>query len=65
MSTAENTRTPTPVPLMQIATGFWAFKTLAAAHELDLFTRLAGGAETTARSSHASSTSSSARRRCC
>ena len=38
----------TPVPLMQIATGFWAFKTLAAAHELDLFTRLAGGAETTA-----------------
>jgi hypothetical protein len=31
----------TPVPLMQIATGFWAFKTLAAAHELDLFTRLA------------------------
>ena len=38
----------TPVALMQIATGFWAFKTLAAAHELDLFTRLAGGAETTA-----------------
>ena len=38
----------TPVPLMQIATGFWAFKTLAAAHELDLFTRLAGGTETTA-----------------
>ena len=30
----------TPVPLMQIATGFWAFKTLAAAHELDLFTPL-------------------------
>ncbi len=29
-----------PVPLMQLATGFWAFKTLAAAHELDLFTRL-------------------------
>jgi hypothetical protein len=38
----------TPVPLMQIATGFWAFKTLAAAQELDLLTRLAGGAETTA-----------------
>jgi 3-hydroxy-5-methyl-1-naphthoate 3-O-methyltransferase len=38
----------TPVPLMRIAIGFWAFKTLAAAHELDLFTRLAGGAETTA-----------------
>jgi 3-hydroxy-5-methyl-1-naphthoate 3-O-methyltransferase len=29
-----------PVPLMQLSTGFWAFKTLAAAHELDLFTRL-------------------------
>ena len=55
----------TPVPLMQIATGFWAFKTLAAAHELDLFTRLAGGAETTAQSSRASSASSSDRRRCC
>jgi 3-hydroxy-5-methyl-1-naphthoate 3-O-methyltransferase len=29
-----------PVPLMQLSTGFWAFKTLAAAHELGLFTRL-------------------------
>ncbi|WP_425450371.1 methyltransferase [Virgifigura deserti] len=29
-----------PVPLMQLSTGFWAFKTLAAADELDLFTRL-------------------------
>ena len=30
---------------MQLSTAFWAFKTLAAAHELDLFTRLshAGG----------------------
>ena len=44
----EHVEALTPVPLMQIATGFWAFKTLAAAHELDLFTRLAGGAETTA-----------------
>src|SRR5262245_11396161 len=44
----EHVEAPTPVPLMQIATGFWAFKTLAAADELDLFTRLAGGAETTA-----------------
>ncbi|NYE72423.1 methyltransferase [Microlunatus parietis] len=26
---------------MQLTTGFWAFKTLAAAHELDLFSRLA------------------------
>lgn len=32
-----------PVPLMQLSTGFWSFKTLAAAVELDLFTRLAGG----------------------
>jgi ubiquinone/menaquinone biosynthesis C-methylase UbiE len=29
---------------MQLSTGFWAFKTLAVAHELDLFTRLSGGA---------------------
>ncbi|WP_245436444.1 methyltransferase family protein [Mesorhizobium tamadayense] len=29
---------------MALSTGFWAFKTLAAAHELDLFSRLAGGA---------------------
>ena len=34
-----------PVPLMQLSTAFWAFKTLAAANELDLFTRVstAGG----------------------
>jgi hypothetical protein len=31
-----------PVTLMQLSTGFWASKTLAAAHELDLFTRLSG-----------------------
>jgi 3-hydroxy-5-methyl-1-naphthoate 3-O-methyltransferase len=31
-----------PVPLMQLSTGFWAFKTLAVAHELDVFTRLSG-----------------------
>jgi hypothetical protein len=37
-----------PVPLMQLSTGFWAFKTLAAAHELDLFSRLSGTAGTTA-----------------
>ncbi|MBQ1116467.1 methyltransferase [Streptomyces sp. C3-3] len=29
-----------PVPLMEISTGFWASKTLAAAHELDLFSYL-------------------------
>ena len=36
-----------PAPLMQLSTGFWAFKTLAAAHELDLFTRLSGAPGTT------------------
>ncbi|MFF5083733.1 methyltransferase [Actinoplanes sp. NPDC000266] len=33
----------TPTPLMELVTGFWSFKTFAAAVELDLFTRLAGG----------------------
>ena len=33
----------TPTPLMRVVTGFWAFKTLAVAVEMDLFTRLAGG----------------------
>ncbi|MFY1650057.1 methyltransferase [Solwaraspora sp. WMMB762] len=33
----------TPTPLMRLVTGFWSFKTLAAAVELNLFTRLAGG----------------------
>ncbi len=36
----------TPIPLMQLATAFWAFKTLAAANELDLFTRIAGSGTT-------------------
>ncbi len=31
-----------PIPLMQITTGFWASKTLAAAIELDLFSKLSG-----------------------
>ena len=35
---------PSAVPLMALSTGFWAFKTLAAAHELDLFSSLTGGA---------------------
>ncbi len=39
---------PSAVPLMALSTGFWAFKTLAAAHELDLFSRLTGGPGTTA-----------------
>src|SRR6185437_8379899 len=34
---------PSAVSLMALSTGFWAFKALAAAHELDLFSRLAGG----------------------
>lgn len=34
---------PSANPLMALSTGFWAFKTLAAANELDLFS-LAGGA---------------------
>ncbi|MET0423778.1 MAG: methyltransferase [Actinoplanes sp.] len=33
----------TPTPLMGLVSGFWSFKTLAVAVELDLFTRLAGG----------------------
>jgi hypothetical protein len=39
---------PSATPLMALSSGFWAFKTLAAAHDLDLFSRLAGGASTTA-----------------
>jgi hypothetical protein len=46
--TADTDRATSPVPLMQLTTGFWAFKTLAAAHELDLFTRLSGTPGTTA-----------------
>ncbi|MFI5897040.1 methyltransferase [Actinoplanes sp. NPDC051513] len=46
--TTDTDRALSPVPLMQLATGFWAFKTLAAAHELDLFSRLSGTAGTTA-----------------
>lgn len=30
----------TPIPLMQLATAFWAFKTLASAVDMDLFTHL-------------------------
>jgi len=49
MHTQENAGgSPPPMPLMELATGFWASKTLAAAHELDLFSSLSGGRETTA-----------------
>jgi nicotinamidase-related amidase len=41
---AEPVATISPVTLMQLATGFWAFKTLAVAHELDLFTRMSDSA---------------------
>ncbi|MBZ4320475.1 acetylserotonin O-methyltransferase [Streptomyces huiliensis] len=34
--------TPSPVPLFELATGYWAFKTLATAYELGLFARLDG-----------------------
>ncbi|WP_407662241.1 methyltransferase [Nakamurella lactea] len=46
--TADPDHALSPVPLMQLTTGFWAFKTLAAAHELDLFHRLSGTTGTTA-----------------
>ncbi|SHE60989.1 methyltransferase [Streptoalloteichus hindustanus] len=39
--------TLSPAPLMRLALGFWNSKTLATAHELDLFTRLSDGAGTT------------------
>ncbi|HEV7368299.1 methyltransferase [Arenibaculum sp.] len=42
------TELPSPMPLMALSTGFWAFKTLAAAHELGLFARLSGTGGTTA-----------------
>ncbi|MFT4167407.1 MAG: methyltransferase [Microlunatus sp.] len=45
--TADAERELSPIPLMQLATGFWAFKTLAAAHEFDLFSRLSGTDGTT------------------
>lgn len=34
--------TVSPLPLMQLSTGFWSFKALATAYELDVFTHLAG-----------------------
>jgi hypothetical protein len=41
MPTAKRTRRPSPLPLMEIIGGFWAFKTLAVADELRLFDRAA------------------------
>lgn len=37
----------TPIPLMQLSTAFWAFKTLAASQELDLFTHLSANSGAT------------------
>ncbi|MDT3687964.1 MAG: methyltransferase [Pseudorhodoplanes sp.] len=39
---------PSPLRLMELSSGFWAFKTLAAAHELGLFGLLSGGRSITA-----------------
>ena len=46
-TTLRGAELPSAIPLMALATGFWASKTLAAAHELDLFSHLAGGAGVT------------------
>jgi hypothetical protein len=46
LPTEAPTDTLTPVPLMQLATAFWAFKTVAAAQDLDLFTRTSSGGMT-------------------
>lgn len=44
----QNEAMPSPLPLMQLSIGFWAFKTLAAAHELGLFAHLSRAGTTTA-----------------
>lgn len=42
-----NPAMPSPIPLMALSTGFWAFKTLAAAHEFGLFSHLDNSRGTT------------------
>jgi len=42
----------TPIPLMQLATAFWAFKTLATAVDMDLFTRLSSTPMTAGETAH-------------
>ena len=42
MHTTRDLPTVSPLPLMQLSIGFWSFKALATAHELDLFARLSG-----------------------
>jgi hypothetical protein len=39
--------TLSPRPLMELATGFWSFKTLASAYEMGLFEQLSGTSGTT------------------
>ena len=41
MPKVKQKRRPSPLPLMQLASGFWAFKTLAVAQELGLFGHVA------------------------
>ena len=40
MPSTKKRKTPSVLPLMELATSFWAFKTLASAVELDLFSQL-------------------------
>lgn len=47
MPRKKSSKQVSPLPLMELCSGFWAFKTLAAAHELDLFSRLSGRKGTT------------------
>ena len=54
----------TPIPLMQVATAFWAFKTLATAVDMDLFTRLSA-TPMTAPKRRGGSESKSAQPKCC
>ena len=44
----ESTSAVSPIPLMQMATAFWAFKTLATAVDMDLFTHLSSTPMTSA-----------------
>ncbi|WP_223838298.1 hypothetical protein [Saccharopolyspora pogona] len=45
--TAKTTTNVSPMPLMELTSGVYAFKTMALADQLGLFTSLAGGRHTT------------------
>jgi predicted O-methyltransferase YrrM len=47
MAVKRSASSTTVLPLMELATSFWGFKTLAAATELELFTKLSGTKGTT------------------